>query len=101
DDQRVGDHAVHRVRRPRAVDALALAHAVAERLAATELDFLAVAAGAQRQVLLDLHDEIGVGQPDPVAAGGADNLGVGLASSRSHSARWTWPRKPRTTRSPA
>src|SRR5690606_5339845 len=46
DDQRVGDHAVHRVRRPRAVDALALAHAVADRLAAAELDLLAVAAGA-------------------------------------------------------
>ena len=51
DDQRIGDDAVHRVARAGAVDALALAHAVADGLAAAELDFLAVAAGAQRVVV--------------------------------------------------
>jgi hypothetical protein len=81
DDQRVGDHAVHRLRAG-AVDALALAHAVADGLAAAELDFFAVAAGLQREVLLDLDDQAGVGQAHAVAHGGAEHLGVG-ASVRS------------------
>jgi hypothetical protein len=44
DDQRIGDHAVG-ARGAGAVDALALAHAVADGLAAAELDLFAVAAG--------------------------------------------------------
>ena len=53
DHQRVGDHGVGDLGR----DALALAHAVADRLAAAELHFLAVAAGAQGVVVLDLDDQ--------------------------------------------
>ena len=65
-------------------DALALAHAVADRLAAAELHLLAVAAGAQRVVVLDLDDQLGVGQADPVADGRAEHLGIGAA-------RRSWP----------
>ena len=57
-DQRVGHDAIHRAFGARA---LRLRHAVADRLAAAELDFLAVAAGAQRVVLLDLDQQVGVG----------------------------------------
>ena len=42
---------------------LALAHAVADHLAAAELDLLAI----DRAVLLDLDDEVGVGEPHLVA----------------------------------
>jgi hypothetical protein len=48
---------IHRLGRSGAVDALALPHAVTDGLAAAELDFLAIAAGAQRVVLLDLDDQ--------------------------------------------
>ena len=78
DDGRVGDDAVAGLVRPGAVDDLALSHAVADGLAAAELDLLAVAdgssvgsdepcAGAQRVVGLDLDDEAGVGQPQATA----------------------------------
>src|SRR6185295_5564892 len=59
DDQRIGDHGVDRALRPRA---LALAHAVADHLAAAELHFFAVG----RVVALDLDEEVGVGQPHPI-----------------------------------
>ncbi len=76
-------------------DALALAHAVADRLAAAELHLFAVAAGAQRVVVLDLDDQAGVGEPDAVADGRAEHLGIGLARDRRHqSAPCTRPRKP-------
>jgi hypothetical protein len=45
DDQGVGDDHVVRFVLARAVDDLALAHAVADGLAAAELDFFAIAAG--------------------------------------------------------
>ena len=53
--------------------ALALAHAVADHLAAAELHLLAV----DREVALDLDDEVGVGEPHAVAGGRAEHLGVG------------------------
>ena len=54
---------------------LGLAHAVADHLAAAELHLLAV----ERAVGLDLDEEVGVGEPDPVARGGAVHGGIGGA----------------------
>ena len=51
-------------------DALALAHAVADHLAAAELDFLAV----DRQVALDLDDQIRIREPHAVADGRPEHL---------------------------
>ena len=75
--QRIGDDGVGHLRR----EALALAHAVADGLAAAELHLLAVAAGAQGVVVLDLDHEAGVGEADAVADGGAEHLGIGAAGS--------------------
>ena len=93
DDERVGDDRVGDLGR----DALALAHAVADHLAAAELHFLAVAAGAQRVVVLDLDDEPGVGEADAVADGRAEHLGVARARDDASAIRAcpaTRPRKP-------
>ena len=68
DHQRVGDDGVRRILRL----ALALAHAVADHLAAAELDLFAI----DREVALDLDEEIGVGEPDAVADRGPEHLGV-------------------------
>jgi hypothetical protein len=54
---------------------LGLAHAVADDLAAAELDLLAVGG----EVALDLDDQVGVGEADPVAGRGAVHVGVGGA----------------------
>ena len=43
-----------------------------------------VTAGAQGQVLLDLDDECGVGEPDAVAHRGAKDFGVGTPPDRCH-----------------
>ena len=69
DDQRIGDDGV---RRALLVGDLRLAHAVADHLAAAELHLLAVGG----EILLDLDDEIGVGQPHPVAGGRAEHVGI-------------------------
>jgi hypothetical protein len=71
-DQRVGDDGVDGALRARD---LGLAHAVADHLAAAELDLLAV----DRAVLLDLDDQVGVGEAHAVADGGAVHGGVGRA----------------------
>ena len=55
--------------------ALALAHAVADHLAAAELHLLAV----DREIALDLDDELGVGEPHAVADRRPEHLGVGAA----------------------
>ena len=81
EDQRVGDA---RVSATSARDALALAHAVADHLAAAELHFFAVAAGAQGVVVLDLDRRVGVGEAHAVAGGGAEHLGVGAAVDGGH-----------------
>ena len=57
---------------PRALRGLRLAHAVADHLAAAELHLLAVGG----EILLDLDDELGVGEAHPVAGGRAEHLGV-------------------------
>ncbi len=68
-DQRVGDDGIDRTLAPRR---LALAHAVADHLAAAELHLLAV----DGAVLLDLDDEVGVGEAHPVADRGAIHSGI-------------------------
>ena len=84
DDQRIGDHAVHRLGRAGPVDHLALAHAVADGLAAAEFDLFAVAAGAQRVVLFDLDDQFGVGQAHAVADRRTVDLCIGASSDLGH-----------------
>src|SRR5208282_92676 len=61
DDQRIGDHRVRAVLGA----ALALAHAIANHLAAAELDLLAV----DGEVALDLDDEVRIGQANAIADG--------------------------------
>ena len=98
DDQRIGNHAIDGVGGCRPVHPLRLPHAVTDRLAAAEFDFLAVAAPAidtQGQVLLDLDDQRGVGQPQAVTDRRAEHFRIGAASDRCHqSCPWTRPRKP-------
>ena len=72
EDQRIGDDGVDRAL---PVGDLALAHAVADHLAAAELHLLAVGG----EILLDLDDEIGVGEPHAVAGGRAEHVGIGGA----------------------
>ena len=74
DDQRIGDDGVDGALGARD---LALAHAVADHLAAAELHLLAV----DGEVLLDLDDQLGVGEADPVADGRPEHLGIGGAGN--------------------
>ena len=53
-----------------------LAHAVADDLAAAELDLVAVAAALGDEVALDLDEQIGVGKPHLITDGGTEHLGV-------------------------
>ena len=103
DDQRVGDDGVGRAL---LVGHLRLAHAVADHLAAAELHLLAIGG----EILFHLDDEIGVGEPDPVAGGGAEHVGIdGAFDFRAHSellASFTvlskvWSRKALPPRQPA
>ena len=88
DDQRVGDDGIGRAL---PVGDLRLPHAVADHLAAAELHLLAVGG----EILLDLDDEIGVGQPHLVAGGGPEHVGIdGTFDFCAHSFPCTSPRKP-------
>src|SRR4030088_1266670 len=69
DDQRIGDDSIGRAL---FVGDLGLSHAVADHLAAAEFYFFAV----DRKILLDLDDEIGVGQPHPIAGGRPEHVGI-------------------------
>ena len=81
EDQRVGDHSVDGTLRTRG---LRLTHAVADDLAAAEFHFLAV----DREILLDLDDQLGIGKPHLVADGRAEHVGIGSAGNLlRHSAR--------------
>ena len=60
DDQRIGDDGIDGAL---GAALLALAHAVADHLAAAELHLLAI----DRVVVLDLDDELGIGEPQAVA----------------------------------
>ena len=75
ENQRVGDDGVDR---PLPIGELALPHAVADHLAAAELHLLAIG----REILLDLDDEIGVGEPHPVAGRRSEHIGIEAALHR-------------------
>ena len=89
-DQGVGDDQIGHV----GAAALALAHAVADHLAAAELDLVPV----DGTVRLDLDPELRVRQADPVAGGGAIHLRIGLSADLRHaqssSGPITWALKP-------
>jgi len=73
DDERIGQHAVHRTF---GVRSLRLRHAITDRLAAAELDLFAVATCQQGEVFFDLDEQGRIGQANPVAHGGAEHFGV-------------------------
>ena len=81
DDQRIGDHRVGAVLRR----TLALAHAVADHLAAAELDFLPV----DRQVALDLDDQIRIREAHAVADRRPEHLRVSGAPDLHRGLRFT------------
>ncbi len=72
DDQRIGDQGVDHL----GGEQLALALAIADHLAATEFDLFAV----HGEVPFHFDEQLGVGQSDLVADGGAVHIGVGLAA---------------------
>ena len=69
EDQRVGDDGVDRAL---LVGDLALAHAVADHLAAAEFHLLAVGG----EILFHLDNDVGIGKPHAVARGGAEHVGI-------------------------
>ena len=69
EDDGVGDDGVDGAAR---VGGLRLPHAVADHLAAAELHLFAVSG----EILLDLDDELRVGEANPVAGRGAEHFGV-------------------------
>ncbi len=78
EDQRIGDHSVDR---SLAIGRLALAHAVADDLAAAEFHLLAIGG----EVLLHLDDEIGVGEPHAVAGRRTEHIGIdGAGNTNRH-----------------
>ena len=81
EDQRVGDDGIDGALRARH---LRLAHAVADHLAAAELHFLAV----DREILLDLDDQLGVGEPHLVADGRPEHVGIGGAGDLLRHSAW-------------
>ena len=101
EDQRIGDDGVDRAL---GAAALALAHAVADHLAAAELHLLAI----DREIALDLDEELGIGEPDAVAGGRPEHMRHRRARAMrvAHLAvpsrgPATSPRKPWTIRAPA
>ena len=105
DDERIGQHTIHRATglcacaHGAVAGALALRHAVADGFAAAKFHFLAIAAGSQGVVLFHLDDEVGIGQAQAVAHGGAKHLGISAFFNLGHhaapfNAPCTSPRKP-------
>ncbi|EGE57964.1 hypothetical protein RHECNPAF_3500011 [Rhizobium etli CNPAF512] len=72
DDHGIGDDGVDRTIRPRH---LALAHAVADHLAAAELHLLAIGG----EIPLDLDEELRIGKAHLVAGGRSEHAGIGGA----------------------
>jgi len=73
EDERIGDDQVERLR----VDGGGrLAHAVADDLAASERDLVAVTAALRDEIALDFDEEVAVGEADLVAGGGPVHFGV-------------------------
>jgi hypothetical protein len=81
EDDRARDHEVGRAL---GAGGPALTHRLADHLAPAEHRLLAGTAGAAAAVLLHLDEQVGVGQPDAVAGGGAVELGVALAAELDH-----------------
>src|SRR5438067_679498 len=79
-DHRVGNN---RIDGPLGARALALPHTVADNLAATELDLLAI----DRAVLFNLDDQLRIGQPDAVARRRAEHRSIGAAADRARHVR--------------
>ena len=73
---RAGDHQVGRAL---GAGGAGLAHRLADDLAAAEHRLVAGAGRGRGQVLGDLDEQVGVGEPDPVAGGGAVERGVARA----------------------
>ncbi|MGF6539827.1 hypothetical protein OKW32_003113 [Paraburkholderia youngii] len=73
EDHRIRHDGIHDL----GMHALRLAHAVANHLAAAELDLFAVG----REVALDLDQQFGVGEAHAVAGGGAEHLRVRAAAN--------------------
>ncbi len=73
EDQRVGDQGIDHLGGAQ----LALAHAVADHLAAAELHLFAIGG----EVFFDFDPQVGVGQAHLVANGGAEHVGIGLAGN--------------------
>ncbi len=75
---------------------LALAHAVADHLAAAELDLFTI----DGEIAFYLDDEVGIGEPYLVAGGRAVHVGIGRAGNAGgHSAQalgWVAPGLSRT-----
>src|SRR5262249_10758374 len=100
EDQRVRDDGIDR---PLGTAALALAHAVADHLAATELHLLAV----DRAILFHLEEGLGAREPYAVADRGSVHIGIGGTGDlgchgwRSSSVPEIAPWNPCTARSPA
>ncbi len=95
DDQRIGDDGIDRALR---LGALRLAHPVADHLAAAEFHLFA----GKREIFFPLHPELGIGEPHPVADGGAIHIGIGrTGNTRHHKSPITSPRNPITRRAPA
>jgi len=78
---------------------LPLPHAVADHLAAAELDLLAINCA----IAFDLDNQLGVGEPQPIACGRAEHRGIsGARDRRRHQTLpLILPLKPITRRSPA
>ncbi len=69
DNQRVGDDGIDRAL---LIGDLALAHAVADHLAAAELHLLAI----DGEILLDFDDQVGVGEPNAVSRRRTEHVGI-------------------------
>ena len=81
DDDGVGHHGVNSAL---GIGALGLRHAVANGLAAAKLDLFTVAASPERVVRLDLDQQVGVSQPQPVTNGGAKHFRISASPDRGH-----------------
>ena len=99
EDEGVGDDEIERVR---IEGERRLRHAVADDLAAAEFHFVAVAAVFGDEVALDLDEELGIGEADLVAGGGAEHAGVvGAGLFHESSGPLTRLLRPWTSRVPA
>jgi len=96
-DHDIGNDRVRRTLRPRD---LALAHPIADHLAAAEFHLLTI----NGEIVLDADQQRGIAQANAVTLGGTEHAGIsgaGHATRHGQSAPITSARKPITTRLPA